>query len=278
MTVPVNGLGDPLPEDFAPVSSEVHGTDIVVGSGGSDTGTGSEHVEAAASSDVLMSSVSNDDDNAPRNKMVLGHLGRPSDYEPSEAPEGSVPDSSLQNYPAASAEGQSNDVAGDEHIPAGGSLVRAASALFNLKEGLEELSALPADATVGANDEVQMSPTVNGHSVESTHARKDSDLITSTIEKRRNSEYPEALLSPTLAAPAPSETSTLVAEAEGKNSKAPSANRLSISYAGNRRLVVDAEVIEKLTVFRAEGRIEVIVQVRQGEESGFKGIYVSSIN
>jgi 20S proteasome subunit alpha 6 len=263
MTVPLNGLGDTLPEDFTPVVSEVHATDNVAGSGVSDTGTGSEHVEAAASHDVPMSSISNDDD--PQSKMVLGH---PSDYEASIAPEGAIPsapDFSLQNYPTASAEGPSNDVTSDEHD--------ASSVLASPKEDTEKLSTLRA--TVAANNEVQTTPTVNGHLAESSHTRDHSDPITSPVETRRNSDCPETLLSPNLAAPAPSESSTLIAEAEGKNTKTPSANRLSISYAGNRRLVVDAEVIEKLTVFRAEGRIEVIMHVRQGEEPGFKGIYVS---
>ncbi|KAI6122798.1 hypothetical protein EV401DRAFT_2056399 [Pisolithus croceorrhizus] len=43
-----------------------------------------------------------------------------------------------------------------------------------------------------------------------------------------------------------------------KRGRVPSANRLSISYAtGTRRLVVDAEVVHYLRVYRAEGRIEV---------------------
>lgn len=56
----------------------------------------------------------------------------------------------------------------------------------------------------------------------------------------------------------------------------PSANRLSISYAGgNRRLVINAEVVEKLKVFRREGRIEVLLTVDKDDEGGLKGILVS---
>lgn len=44
---------------------------------------------------------------------------------------------------------------------------------------------------------------------------------------------------------------------------APSADRISISYARNtRRMVLDAEVVEKVTVYRSEGRIEILVNVQ----------------
>ena len=59
-----------------------------------------------------------------------------------------------------------------------------------------------------------------------------------------------------------------------KKGKTPSANRLSISYAaGSRRLVVDAEVVEYLRVYRAEGRIEVHMSLDKDEES-LKGVLV----
>ena len=60
--------------------------------------------------------------------------------------------------------------------------------------------------------------------------------------------------------------------------KIPSANRLSVSYAGaTRRLVIDAEVVPKLKVFRAEGRVEVTVSLMADERGGFKGIAVSLV-
>ena len=53
-------------------------------------------------------------------------------------------------------------------------------------------------------------------------------------------------------------------------------NRLSVSYAGaTRRLVIDAEVVSKLKVYRAEGRIEVSITLMADERGGFKGIAVS---
>jgi len=58
--------------------------------------------------------------------------------------------------------------------------------------------------------------------------------------------------------------------------RTPSANRLSISYAaGTKRLVVNAEIVEKLKVFRSEGRIEVRLNIDKDETSGLSGILVS---
>ena len=60
-----------------------------------------------------------------------------------------------------------------------------------------------------------------------------------------------------------------------KAGRTPSANRLSISYAGgNRRMVVDAEVVDSLKVFRHQGRIEVIINISQDGDDGLKGILV----
>lgn len=57
--------------------------------------------------------------------------------------------------------------------------------------------------------------------------------------------------------------------------RTPSANRISISYAGGkRRLVVDAEVVDTLTVYRQDGRIEVTVQVSSAGDEEFKGLWV----
>ena len=62
---------------------------------------------------------------------------------------------------------------------------------------------------------------------------------------------------------------------DGKVVKTPSANRLSISYAaGSRRLVIDASVVEKLKVFRSDGRIEVYVNIEKDGEKGLKSILV----
>lgn len=58
--------------------------------------------------------------------------------------------------------------------------------------------------------------------------------------------------------------------------RVPSANRLSISYAAaTRRLVIDAEVVEKLKVFRHEARIEVHMNIEKDKSGRFRGILVS---
>jgi 20S proteasome subunit alpha 6 len=63
-------------------------------------------------------------------------------------------------------------------------------------------------------------------------------------------------------------------KARGKGVTA-SANRLSISYAGgSRRLVINAQVVDKLKVFRAEGRIEVHMNVVKDATGTYNGIFV----
>ncbi|THV05428.1 hypothetical protein K435DRAFT_647479 [Dendrothele bispora CBS 962.96] len=65
----------------------------------------------------------------------------------------------------------------------------------------------------------------------------------------------------------------------GKRTRTPSRNRLSISYAGgNRRLVIDAEVVETMKVFRSEGRIEVRLKLQRDADGGLHGILVESLS
>lgn len=69
-------------------------------------------------------------------------------------------------------------------------------------------------------------------------------------------------------------TSQNPSQTAGK-SRVASANRLSVSYAaGTRRMVIDAEIVDKLKVIRADGRIEVSLNVTKDEVSGYKGILV----
>ncbi|KAG2051299.1 hypothetical protein BDR06DRAFT_959078 [Suillus hirtellus] len=64
-----------------------------------------------------------------------------------------------------------------------------------------------------------------------------------------------------------------------KGGRVPSANRLSISYAaGSRRLVVDAEVVEYLKVYRSEGRIEVHIDLDKGSDDGLKGVLIEGLS
>jgi 20S proteasome subunit alpha 6 len=56
---------------------------------------------------------------------------------------------------------------------------------------------------------------------------------------------------------------------------APSANRLSISYAdGSKRLLINADVVKTLKVFRAENRIEVQISLERTDGGDLKGILV----
>ena len=59
--------------------------------------------------------------------------------------------------------------------------------------------------------------------------------------------------------------------------RAASSNRVSIAYAaGSRRLIIDSDVVEKMTIFRAEGRIDIDMTVER-VEGGFKGVLVHFI-
>ncbi|KAG6903323.1 hypothetical protein C0995_013076 [Termitomyces sp. Mi166 len=70
-----------------------------------------------------------------------------------------------------------------------------------------------------------------------------------------------------------------VIKPEAKAGRVPSANRLSISYAGgNRRLVVDAEVVESLKLYRQEGRIEVVLNIVRDGDDGLKGVLVEGLS
>jgi 20S proteasome subunit alpha 6 len=110
-----------------------------------------------------------------------------------------------------------------------------------------------------------------------------ADMDTTQVEFTEHSTSPptsNALLSTastsTYGESSPSVAMTLP---DTKAGKTPSANRLSISYAGgNRRMVIDAEVVDSLKVFRQEGRIEVIMNINKEGDDGLKGILVCHIS
>jgi 20S proteasome subunit alpha 6 len=95
--------------------------------------------------------------------------------------------------------------------------------------------------------------------------------------------------------PTSSDTSTLVststasiydeanrpspAKAESQSSICtPSANRLSISYAGGtKRLVINAEIVEKLKIHRSDGRVEITLRVEKYQVNELNGIIVGSL-
>src|SRR5258708_9301667 len=71
------------------------------------------------------------------------------------------------------------------------------------------------------------------------------------------------------------DSSSLISKGDAKTGKTPSANRLSVSYArSNRRLVINAEVVETLKLFLQEGRIEVVIKVQKQEDGSLRGILV----
>lgn len=67
---------------------------------------------------------------------------------------------------------------------------------------------------------------------------------------------------------------TVAVKQENGSERIPSPNRLSISYAsGNRRLVVDSDVVTSLKLFRQAGKIEVAIELSKADD-GLKGILV----
>jgi 20S proteasome subunit alpha 6 len=95
--------------------------------------------------------------------------------------------------------------------------------------------------------------------------------------------------------PASSDTSTLVTtpstyiygeancrlpvKAESQTSiRMPSANRLSIFYAaGKKRLVINAEIVEKLKIHRSDGLVEITLRVKKDEVNELNGIIVGTL-
>jgi 20S proteasome subunit alpha 6 len=60
--------------------------------------------------------------------------------------------------------------------------------------------------------------------------------------------------------------------------RTPSANRLSISYAaGTKRLVINAEIVEKLKIHRSDGRVEITLRVEKDQANELNGIIVGSL-
>ena len=58
--------------------------------------------------------------------------------------------------------------------------------------------------------------------------------------------------------------------------RTPSANRLSISYAaGTKRLVINAEIVEKFKIHRSDGRVEILLRVEKDDANELNGIIVS---
>lgn len=106
----------------------------------------------------------------------------------------------------------------------------------------------------------------------------NSHSTSETVHPEHLPEPPASPISNTLlSTPSNSayEDSGLTVTKESKP-RVPSANRISISYAGgNRRLVIDAEVVRSMKVMRQVGMIEVVMDVSKSNETDLKGILVS---
>ncbi|KAG6833825.1 hypothetical protein H0H87_011759 [Tephrocybe sp. NHM501043] len=159
--------------------------------------------------------------------------------------------------------------------------VSAESMLLNVSD---HSTHLPPPSGDGAT------PTVNG--IEHDHGTKHEETQTQVDDFDNATQEMDHLPEPPASPPtsntllSTSSTSTYggsptapVAKPEIKTGRIPSANRLSISYAGgNRRLVVDAEAVESLKLFRQEGRIEVLVNVAKEGDDGLRGILVEGLS
>ncbi|KAI5475169.1 proteasome subunit alpha type 1 [Pseudohyphozyma bogoriensis] len=118
---------------------------------------------------------------------------------------------------------------------------------------------------------------------------KKNDVDAAPSVTSETSSYPPVPY-PQGSSTAGSERALSVAPVEPLLPPEPAADRISISYARNtRRMVIDADVVEKVTIFRAEGRIEVSVRVLpatlgEGENAGLdvfrvcKGILVEALD
>ncbi|KAF8520061.1 hypothetical protein JB92DRAFT_2896025 [Gautieria morchelliformis] len=86
-----------------------------------------------------------------------------------------------------------------------------------------------------------------------------------------------------LASPSSSQATTLAASSQipgltnsetvSSQHRLPSPNRVSISYAsGARRLLIDAQVVETMKIWRGEGRIEVLLSLERQGDLDLKGL------
>lgn len=168
----------------------------------------------------------------------------------------------------------------DTQVPDPSSVAGAIKSLLTVSSedssGNTSASADPAPVLVPAPpSDDGTAPTANGVDHEETQTQIDPLDAAATQEMDHLPEPPASPLT-TLSTSAYGGSPTVsVHKPETKAGRVPSANRLSISYAGgNRRLVVDAEVVESLKLFRQQGRIEVVLNIVKDGDDGLKGILV----
>lgn len=126
---------------------------------------------------------------------------------------------------------------------------------------------------------------VVGTSTQLSEEEMESEVLHGSADSTQPEHLPEPPASPTSntlqttsSASTQSDSPTVPQKSEISSGRTPSANRLSISYAGgNRRLVIDAEVVQSFKLFRQEGRVEVIINVDKETEDSLKGILVCTL-
>jgi 20S proteasome subunit alpha 6 len=164
--------------------------------------------------------------------------------------------------------------------------VQVSDSLAHAVKSLEAVSAEPTLLDVDAAEVASPSEgatIVNGHiddqdtQIQETQTQI-GDMDTTQVEFTEHTTSPptsNTLLSTSSTSTFTESPPMALTLPDVKTGRTPSANRLSISYAGgNRRMVIDAEVVDTLKVFRHEGRIEVIMNISKEGDDGLKGILV----
>jgi len=137
------------------------------------------------------------------------------------------------------------------------------------------------DTVVGAySSEEQVASQLTGDISAEEEVAMHADNANGSADQEHLPEPPASPTSNTLLSTSSSSThgepsQSQASTAVSKGGRVPSANRLSISYAGgSRRLVVNAEVVESLKVYRSDGRIDVCISLEKDKSDGLKGILV----
>ncbi|KAI0071924.1 hypothetical protein K474DRAFT_1679051 [Panus rudis PR-1116 ss-1] len=148
-----------------------------------------------------------------------------------------------------------------------------ASTVPDTNEDVDERERSPYASTVIENAD-------NQPSSQDTQPDANDPIPTQSLDMPSSSQHTNQsdLATPSTLTAVSGGGDSISAHAGPSKEKVPSANRLSISYAaGTRRMVIDAEVVEKLLVMRGEGRIEVHLNIVK-TDNVFKGIMVEALS
>ncbi|KAH9921476.1 uncharacterized protein BXZ73DRAFT_91760 [Epithele typhae] len=229
-----------------------------------------------------------DGDHAMGDEDAQGSDVGPDDEHYQSFPPEGVHDSP-ENPPLVNGHGHAADVPSGSQQPLEGIAVPAVSQADSNETSQEPISSAPLpsqeipqplDAPSSAPPEAcsesaapaAADSTAAPHPLQATETRRDSAYTPTVFDgEHLQDEGFEATQPVDQYSADPAEGTPTTATLLGE--KVPSANRLSVSYAGaTRRLVIDAEAVPNLKVFRTEGRIEVTVSLAVDERGGFKGI------